>query len=69
MLPGETLWAQHSYTLFVMVTSEYQHKIRRARIASTLTIPAFSPVIPAKAGIHRTRISTTSTTTDLPDNL
>jgi hypothetical protein len=27
MLFGETLWAQYSYTLFVMVTSEYQEHV------------------------------------------
>jgi hypothetical protein len=37
--------------------------------ATSFVIPASSPVIPAKAGIHCTRISTPSTTTDLLDYL
>jgi hypothetical protein len=58
---GETLRVPDSYTLFVMMTSEYQHRIRRTRV------PASSPVIPAKAGIHCTRVSAVPTTTDLLD--
>jgi hypothetical protein len=43
MPSGETLWARDSYTLFVMVTSEYQeNEIRGARVA--LWLPVRSPV-------------------------
>ena len=66
VLSRETLRVPDSYTLFVMVTSEYQqHEIRRARIVASPL--ASSPVIPAFAGIHCARISAPSTTTDLLD--
>src|SRR5215218_4024068 len=60
--PRETLGARDSYTLFVMVTSEYQeHEMRQARnAASTL-------VIPANARIHGGGISAHHTATDLLD--
>jgi hypothetical protein len=61
MLSAETLWAREAYILFAMVILDIS--------ATSFVIPASSPVIPAKAGIHCTRISTPSTTTDLLDYL